>query len=179
MGKVRAALLLGTIATAVACVPRREPPPPPEPQRPIARPPVQAPPPPPPRADWRDIPLTPGTWSYRNEGQVSFAMFGPAASQPAFIIRCDHAARDLRLSRQGSAAANGLTIRTSYSARTFPVTVQAQALPYLSAVLPANDRFLDGIAFSRGRFTVEVPGLPMLVLPAWAEPARVLEDCRG
>jgi hypothetical protein len=35
------------------------------------------------------------------------------------------------------------------------------------------------MVFSRGRFTVEVPGAPMLVIPAWPEPARVIEDCRG
>lgn len=179
MRRVRVALLLGTVASAVACMPRREPPPAPEPRAtiPAPPPPVQAPPPP--RADWRDIPLSAGSWSYRNEGQISFAMFGPAGGEPSLIVRCDGGARQVRLSRQGSAAAGAMTVRTSYSARTFPPAVQAQASPYVSATMPASDRFLDQIAFSRGRFTVEVPGLPMLVVPAWAEPARVVEDCRG
>ena len=178
MSRVRTALLLGTLAAAAGCMPRREPPPAPEPQVPIAPPPVQAPPPPP-RADWRDIPLSAGSWSYRNEGQVTFALFGPANSEPSLIVRCDRAARQVRLSRQGGAAGGAMTVRTSYSARSFPLAVQAQASPYVSAALPASDRFLDQMAFSRGRFTVEVPGLPMLVVPAWAEPARVVEDCRG
>ena len=42
----------------------------------------------------------------------------------------------------------------------------------------AYDPLLDAIAFSRGRFTVESESGAMLVLPAWPEPARVVEDCR-
>lgn len=180
MKSVCAALLLGSALAVAGCAPRREAPPLPEPQRPVpAPPPVQTPPPPPPQADWRDIPLSAGGWTYRDEGQVSFAMFGPANGEPGFIVRCDRSARQIRLSRKGSAAGGAMTVRTSYSARSFSLPVQAQALPYVSVTLPASDRFLDQIAFSRGRFTVEVPGLPMLVIPAWAEPARVVEDCRG
>lgn len=180
MKRLRSILLLASFAAAAGCVPRREAQPQPEPQRPMPTPmPVRTPPPPPPRADWRDIPLTPGTWFYRNEGQVSFAMFGPANGEALFIVRCDRAGRQVRLSRAGSAGGGAMTVRTSSSARSFPSTVQAEPLPYVSANLSAGDRFLDEIAFSRGRFTVEVPGLAMLVVPSWAEPARVVEDCRG
>ncbi len=49
----------------------------------------------------------------------------------------------------------------------------------VSASLPANDPLLDAIGFSRGRFVVEQAGTPPLVLPAWAEVERVVEDCRG
>jgi hypothetical protein len=45
--------------------------------------------------------------------------------------------------------------------------------------LQARDPLLDQIAFSRGRFTIEAPGAAMLVIPAWPEAARVIEDCRG
>jgi hypothetical protein len=45
-------------------------------------------------------------------------------------------------------------------------------------VLAATDPLLDAIAFSRGRFAVEAPGLPTLILPTWPEPARVVEECR-
>ena len=44
----------------------------------------------------------------------------------------------------------------------------------LSARLPV----LDAIAYSRGRFVIEVPGQPPSYLPAWPEVARVVEDCR-
>ena len=45
--------------------------------------------------------------------------------------------------------------------------------------LPPADPLLDQIAFSRGRFLVQAEGGPSLILPAWPEPARVIEDCRG
>jgi hypothetical protein len=70
-----------------------------------------------------------------------------------------------------------MTVRTSSTARNLPLSVQGQAAGVFTS-LSANDRFLDDMVFSRGRFTVEVPGTPMLVIPAWPEPARVVEDCR-
>jgi hypothetical protein len=51
-------------------------------------------------------------------------------------------------------------------------------LPTLVARLSAHDPFLDAIAFSKGRFAVEVQGLDPLYLPAWPEVTRVIEDCR-
>ena len=49
----------------------------------------------------------------------------------------------------------------------------------LAAELPSDDPLLDEMAFSRGRFTVEAEGLEPLILPAWPEPARVVDDCRA
>lgn len=180
MKPLRAVLLLGCVTAVIGCVPRREPPPPPprQPERPVA-PPVRTLPPPAPQANWQDLPLTPGGWIYRDEGQASLALFGAANGQPSFIVRCDRAQRQVALSREGVAPGNMLTVRTSYSARSLPASAQAARPGSVSASLPASDRFLDSIAFSRGRFTVEVPGAPMLVIPAWPEPARVVEDCRG
>jgi hypothetical protein len=68
-------------------------------------------------------------------------------------------------------------LRTSSFARNLPLSVDPSGAGVFAA-LPANDRLLDAMVFSRGRFTVEVPGTPMLVIPAWPEPARVVEDCR-
>jgi len=45
-------------------------------------------------------------------------------------------------------------------------------------LLNASDRLLDEMLFSRGRIGVTSPGLPSLAIPAWAEPARAVEDCR-
>ena len=42
----------------------------------------------------------------------------------------------------------------------------------------ANMALLDAMAFSRGRFAIDVNGLPSLYLPAWPEVGRVIEDCR-
>ncbi len=179
MTSARIWMLLGAAAAATACVPRREAPPPEQQQPRRASPPPQPTlPPPPPPADWRDIPLTRGDWSYRNEGSHSRAVFGAPGTQPSFVVRCERARRQVELSRTGPATGAMMTVRTSYAARNFPLSAQTEPAGYVSAAVSANDRFLDGIAFSRGRFTVEVPGAPMLVLPAWPEPARVIEDCR-
>ena len=178
MKPLRGVVLLGCIVAATGCVPRQEPPPSPrQPERPVA-PPVRTLLPPAPQANWQDLPLTQGRWSYRNEGATSLALYGPAGGEPSFEVRCDRAQRQVTLSRVGAAASNVLTVRTSYSARSLPASAQTQP-GAVAASVPASDRFLDSIAFSRGRFTVEVPGAPMLVIPAWPEPARVVEDCRG
>ena len=173
--------LLCVVFGAVGCVPKRETPAPSPPQQPQARPqPARpTPPPPPPPLDWRDRALTPGNWIYNAQGNTSQAMFGPAAGRALFIVRCDRANRQVSLWREGTTGGNLMTVRATNSARNMPLSVQTQAPAYVWSALPASDRFLDAIVFSRGRFVVEVPGTPMLVLPTWPEPARVLEDCRG
>jgi hypothetical protein len=125
------------------------------------------------------LPLTPGGWVYSAQAEASQAMFGPATGAATFIVRCDRARRQISLWREGTTSGNVMTVRTSGGARNLPLSVQTQPLPYVFSAVPPGDRFLDQIVFSRGRFTVEVPGTGMLVIPAWAEPARVVEDCRG
>lgn len=180
MKPLRLFLLVGSLAAVAACVPKRETPPQPGPQPPVQRPAQQLPPPPPPAPeDWRDAPLTPGGWYYRGEGATSQALFGPANSEAAFIVRCERASRQVVLSREGATTGNVMTVRTTSVARNLALSVQTEPLAYVSGAVSANDRLLDAIAFSRGRFTVEVPGTPTLILPAWPEAARVVEDCRG
>ena len=123
--------------------------------------------------------MTPGRWFYRNEGQNSLASFGSSDGAASFTVRCDRGSRQITLARQGITTGNTMTVRTSYSARNLPLSIQTEPLSSVFTTLPASDRFLDGMAFSRGRFTVEVPGTPMLIIPAWPEPARVVEDCRS
>ena len=48
----------------------------------------------------------------------------------------------------------------------------------LAVTLDARDPLLDAMAFSRGRFAIEVAGQPALYLPSWSEVGRVIEDCR-
>jgi hypothetical protein len=43
----------------------------------------------------------------------------------------------------------------------------------------SNDPILDAMAFSRGRILVEAEGQQPIILPSWAEIARIVEDCRG
>lgn len=171
--------LAGGILAIAACVPKAETPPPPPRQPAATRPAVPVPPPPPPpAADWRDTALTRGGWSYNSQTDGSQAQFG-AGGEAAFTVRCDRTRRQIILSRSGATSGTAMTLRTSYAARNVPVTVSREPLARISASMSPTDPFLDGIAFSRGRFTVEAAGLPMLVIPAWPEPARVVEDCRG
>ncbi|WP_010545117.1 hypothetical protein [Sphingomonas elodea] len=128
-------------------------------------------------ADWRDWPLTPGDWRYRSEARGGVASYGTAGAAPLASLRCDLAARRVTFARAGGAAAT-LTVRTTSAVRTVPMVPDAQAPGTIATGFPANDGFLDAMGFSRGRLVVEGGGLPTLVLPAWPEILRVVEDCR-
>lgn len=162
---------LAAFAMLAACAPRPLPPvsvpaPPPAPA-------PLPPPAPPPVLAWQDGPLTAGDWSYDPQARPRAAF---AQQAPLFVVECTDDRR-IRLARiGGDAPASGLTIRTTFGERTLPAAGEG---PATSATLASSDPLLDEIAFSRGRFLVHVEGVPDLVLPAWPEPARVIEDCRG
>jgi len=154
--------------------------------------PAPAPPPPPPRApslpatppqqDWRDVPLTPGTWTWRGgAGQSSIAQYGLPGQAAIFALRCDLGTRAVIFSRGGSvgAAAGSMGFTTSFGPFSLPASFGGGQPPAIVAAAGARDPHLDQLAFSRGRFLVDVAGQPRLVLPAWPEVARVIEDCRG
>jgi hypothetical protein len=159
-----------------ACVAPSQPPIRPAPPVAVPAPtPAPAPAPSPPRsADWRDWPLTPGTWSWRQDGQGSVAAFGPTGQAPALSLRCDRARGRILLSRH--AAAPSLTIRTTSLARSLAVTATTTGA---TAELGVRDNLIDAMGYSRGRVVIEGGGAPTLVVPAWAEILRVAEDCRG
>ena len=166
MNTMRAMAMLGIMVGAASCAPK----PAPEPERPA--PPRSAPLPPPPvtapqppaAVGWEDMALTPGDWVYREDGPS--AVYGAGL----FTIRCDRQARRIALVRSG--AAGTLVVRTSYGARSLPGGASG-------ASLPASDPFLEQIVFSRGRIAVESEGGARLVVPTWAEPARVVDECKG
>lgn len=147
--------------------------------------PVPAPAPPPPPApalssDWRDWPVTPGDWNYKQGAGGPVASFGRAQANPDFWVRCDKASRRIVLSRAGDAGTAGqMKLHTSFGVAVWPVQTAAGATPYAMTTLDALDPALDRMAFSRGRFVIEVSGQPYLALPPWAEFLRVIEDCRG
>lgn len=131
-------------------------------------------------SDWRDWPLSAGDWSYARDAQGSIARFGPRGAAPALTLRCYRVGRRVELSRlAGSVAAATFTVRTSSVARSVAAQPTATNPAYLVTALTPNDPLLDAMGFSRGRFVVEQPGAPPLVVPAWAEILRVTEDCRG
>lgn len=134
--------------------------------------------PPPPSVEWRDRPVTPGTWRYVRDGHGTVALFGRPGTDALAVLRCDLVNHRLFLSRAGALAAP-FTVRTSSVTRQLPTGLTGGVPPYTAATIPAADPLLDAIAFSRGRWALEQAGAPPLQLPAWAEPARVIEDCRG
>lgn len=165
---------LSCAALAIAaCVPRREAPaplPPPPPEAPVSRPPQ----PPPPPADWQAAPLSPGDWSYAPNPATPRATFR-SVGVVSFEVSCERG-RAVRL-RWVGAQAPAIAIRTSYGERRLQVSEVHINMVFVD--LPPGDPLLDQIAFSRGRFLVQAEGAEALILPAWPEPARVIEDCRG
>lgn len=179
---MRALLILAMTLALASCVSPTAPPRPAPVPVPV---PTYTPPPPRPTPapvgpDWRDWAVTPGDWVYRQDSRGSIALFGERGADAAVTLRCDRAASTLYLSRAGLAAgAVPMTIRTSTVTRSLSSSPTGGTPPYLAVSLTPRDSLLDAMGFSRGKFVIEQPGYPTLVLPAWAEIERVTEDCRG
>lgn len=135
--------------------------------------------------DWRDWPLTPGTWRYTpaRPGGVTVATFGTGQDLPRLRLTCDPRARQVAIALPGATGAAMLEVRTTSTTRAIAAAVRNSPEEWppvsLEARLSATDPLLDAMAFSRGRFTIGQPGRPPLVVPAYAEIGRVIEDCRG
>jgi hypothetical protein len=176
---------LMALALVSACsAPRPAPPrPAPTPAAPPAPAPVQpapAPPPAAPRAsEWRDVALTPGTWSYRGEGSATVAAFAAPDGSRLFALTCHRERGSVTLTRAGKATGSvPASLVTTFGVRPASFTPISPTDPTLDLSLPARDPALDELAFSRGRIAIEISGLPTLYLPVWAEIGRVIEDCR-
>jgi hypothetical protein len=118
-----------------------------------------------------------GNWSYVATAGGSEARFLDASAREQFAIRCTRATRTVTLAKPVPAGTSALAVWTSSTTRSLPATFDA-ATGMASAQLAAFDPLLDAMAFSRGRFGIAAPGGPPVVLPDWAELARVVEDCR-
>lgn len=165
----------GLILVVGACsAPAPEPSPPP----PVAAP-RPAPTAPPsvaiPQYDsWMDVPATAGDWRYRQAARGGVAEFVGQGGNRLFELACT-ADRQVRLAAIGAApAAATMQIRTE--ALSGAVTA-APGNGAVTATLAPRDPLLAAMAFSKGRFAVEVPSLQSLYLPAWPEVTRVIEDC--
>ena len=71
-----------------------------------------------------------------------------------------------------------MTVRASTSMKTFDAANTGGSPALVGVTLDPREPQLDAIAFSRGTFLVSIKGAADLVLPAWPEVARVVEDCR-
>jgi hypothetical protein len=117
-----------------------------------------------------------GTWNYASTTDGSQAVFRTSALAQ-LTIKCVRTTRVVTISKPASAAAPFLFVWTSNGARSFPASFDPST-GQVSVRLNAQDPMLDAVAFSRGRMGVSITGSPALVVPAWPETARVIEDCR-
>ncbi|QZH74193.1 MAG: hypothetical protein JY451_10650 [Erythrobacter sp.] len=175
------ALVIGSALALTACIPpapEPTPAPSPAPAPTQAAEPSQAPPQviTPTYDNWMDAPQTPGDWRYAAQTGAPAATFGPTGTGSLFALHCDRANRSVALQRQSSVqAARTMRIRTETLDRELRAEPGAGGL---IASVPATDSFLDAMAFSKGRFAVEIAGEPTLYVPAWPEVTRVIEECR-
>ena len=118
-----------------------------------------------------------GSWSYRATATGSEAVFANTAAQPQITIRCTRSTRRIVIAKPATGAAPFLFVWTSAQTRNVPASFKP-ATAQLEADLPAMDPLLDTMAFSRGRLAFSASGTPALVVPAYPELSRVIEDCR-
>ncbi len=119
-------------------------------------------------------------------GERSVARFGRAGEEPLLTLTCDPAARTILLRRAAVITGPTPLVITSTMARRM-LTAESDSSGDFDGIaggaagvsFTPRDPLLDAIAFSRGRFMVEIPGFAALYLPSWPELSRVIEDCRG
>jgi hypothetical protein len=122
-----------------------------------------------------DAPATPGDWSYRS----GYAAFGQPGAPPLLALRCDRPTGTVEIARAGSTlTAPQMRVLTEFQDRALGTALATGQPATIVARVPANDPLLDAMAFSKGRFAVEITGLATLYAPSWAEVTRVIEDCR-
>ena len=131
--------------------------------------------------NWREAAVTPGAWRLVLDPRGPQAVFGRPGAEPDVVLRCDPGRRMVAVTLPG-AGARMLTVQTSSGSGQVPAVAMPGALPggppHQGAWFAARDPLLDRIAFSRGRLAIGLSGRPALILPVWAEPTRVVEDCR-
>ena len=168
-----------TLVSMLALSAYVSPPPPPAPKT-VSGPPRAAAMAPAPAltGDVNDWPLTPGDWTYSRDSRGSVGQFGASGRRAMLSLRCDMQTRRVTLLREASAPAQHVDIRTSSMTKQLPAQLTGGTPAYVVAEIMSNDPILDAMAFSRGRILVEAEGQQPVILPSWAEIARIVEDCR-
>jgi hypothetical protein len=118
-----------------------------------------------------------GNWTYAPATDGSEALFANPEGSPQLSVHCTRATRRVTVSRPASAAAPLINVWTSSRTQSVASSFNP-ATGRLTIDLANFDPLLDAIASSRGRIAFTVDGQPPLVVPPWAEVARVIEDCR-
>ena len=127
--------------------------------------------------DYGTARITAGSWNYQATAGGSAARFVDSTGAAAFSLECSKATRRVTISRNANAAATGLFIWTTDASRSLGARFDPAAMR-VAVELAARDPLLDGIAYSRGRIAVTIMGSDALIMPAWPEAARTIEDCR-
>jgi hypothetical protein len=127
--------------------------------------------------DFSTARAAPGSWGYQAVPGGSTARFVDSTGTARLVLQCTKATRRVSISRTTTASAPSIFVWTSSASRSLPVRFEPNAMR-VTTELAANDPLLDAIAFSRGRVAVTMTGLETLVVPAWPEAARTVEDCR-
>ena len=167
--------------TIAACVPAPDSTPAPEQvatATPTPTPSATPLPPPPIQTDWIDRPQTEGSWVEAAD-TAPFATYTAPDGRVLFRMFCQADTGNVGMIRFGCAETNAVwTIRTETPDRSIRSETSTGHTGRSIVGLSSSDPILDAMALTRGRFAVEIPRLPSLYLPAWAEVTRVIEDCR-
>ena len=118
-----------------------------------------------------------GNWTYSSTTNGSEASFADGSGNPQLWMQCTRATRRVSIAKPATGAAPFLNVWTSSLARGVPASFNPTTRR-LTIDLGAYDALLDAIVSSRGRVAFTVGTQPSLVIPPWAEAARVIEDCR-
>ena len=122
--------------------------------------------------------VLPGNWSFAFATGGSEATFTDSSGNQQLWVHCTRLTRRVSIAKRGTGATPVLQVWTSSLTRSVPASYNP-ATGRITIDLPSYDQLLDAIVSSRGRFGIGVVGQPALVLPPWAEAARVIEDCRA
>lgn len=138
---------------------------------------------------WRDVPLTPGVWTWSSDAQHSVAQFGASNAPTLVMLNCNRANRRLTLkvpmptaptiaTTPSPALTHATITTTSVTTKLDMDANQASSSRMATHEIDANAPLLDAIVHSQGRFMVQVEGGLALVIPTSGESARAVEDCR-
>ena len=129
------------------------------------------------RLDFSTAPITAGSWAYQAVPGGSAARFMDSTGTARFALECSKATRRVTISRASATSAPGLFIWTTDASRSIGARFEPTAM-LVALELAARDPLLDAMAYSRGRIAVVMTGAEALIMPAWPEAARTIEDCR-
>ena len=118
-----------------------------------------------------------GSWSYAPAADGSEATFADASGKPQLWLHCNRATRRVTISEAATAAQPAMNVWTSSLTKSVASSF-SPTTGRLTIDLANYDPLLDALVSSRGRFAFTVAAQPPLVVPPWAEVARVIEDCR-